>query len=259
MYKFRIKLMKILSLILYYLSGKYKKNKKEILKIKGIYAGRRAFVICNGPSLRASDLEKIADNGDLSIACNKIDRIFGFTKWRPTFYTIADENYQFSLSPILNNIPAKYKFFLQTSFIKTWKAKGNCFFLNCNGKYEYLEKPQLCTNIESEIPIIGTVTFLMIVILLYLGIREIIILGCDNTYAVEITKDGKIVKNNVSSYFEGCDKKDMQNAASTWQMNIAYKCIKDYANVNGIRIFNATRGGHLEEFERVDFDTLFNE
>ena len=37
----------------------------------------------------------------------------------------------------------------------------------------------------------------------------------------------------------------------------AYKSAKKYADAHGIKIYNATRGGKLEVFERVDFDTLF--
>ncbi len=32
---------------------------------------------------------------------------------------------------------------------------------------------------------------------------------------------------------------------------------KKYADKNGVKIFNATRGGMLEVFERVDLDDMF--
>ena len=37
----------------------------------------------------------------------------------------------------------------------------------------------------------------------------------------------------------------------------AYKIAKKYAETHGIKIYNATRGGEMEVFERVDFDSLF--
>ena len=36
-----------------------------------------------------------------------------------------------------------------------------------------------------------------------------------------------------------------------------YMCAKEYAERHEIKIYNATRGGKLEVFERVDFDSLF--
>ena len=40
-------------------------------------------------------------------------------------------------------------------------------------------------------------------------------------------------------------------------MYAAYKGAKIYAEKHGITILNATRGGRLEVFDRVDFDNLF--
>ena len=42
-------------------------------------------------------------------------------------------------------------------------------------------------------------------------------------------------------------------------MVLAYKSAKKYADSHGIRIYNATRGGKLEVFERIDFDSLFEQ
>lgn len=41
------------------------------------------------------------------------------------------------------------------------------------------------------------------------------------------------------------------------QVHLAYLSAKKYAEEHGIKIYNATRGGKLEVFERVDFDSLF--
>ncbi|MBQ4379398.1 MAG: hypothetical protein II821_09430 [Treponema sp.] len=37
----------------------------------------------------------------------------------------------------------------------------------------------------------------------------------------------------------------------------AFFAAKRYADEHGVRILNATRGGKIEVFERVDFDSLF--
>ena len=36
-----------------------------------------------------------------------------------------------------------------------------------------------------------------------------------------------------------------------------YKMAKEYCANHGMKIYNGTRGGKLEVFERVDFDSLF--
>ncbi len=39
---------------------------------------------------------------------------------------------------------------------------------------------------------------------------------------------------------------------------MAYMSLREYAKEHGIRVLNATRGGKLEVFERVNFDKLMN-
>ena len=36
-----------------------------------------------------------------------------------------------------------------------------------------------------------------------------------------------------------------------------YKIMREIATQKGINIYNATRGGQLDVFDRVDYDTLF--
>ena len=40
---------------------------------------------------------------------------------------------------------------------------------------------------------------------------------------------------------------------------MAYEAAEKYTESKGIKIYNATRGGMLEVFERVDLDSLFEE
>ena len=40
---------------------------------------------------------------------------------------------------------------------------------------------------------------------------------------------------------------------------MAYQKIQEYARKHGVKIYNASRGGELNVYERVDFDTLMDE
>ena len=52
-------------------------------------------------------------------------------------------------------------------------------------------------------------------------------------------------------------KKPLTGICFYKQNLLAYQSAKKYADAHGIKIYNATRGGNLEVFERVDFDSLF--
>ena len=65
-------------------------SRKSLAEFKNKYAGKRCFIIGNGPSLTPSDLDLI--KGEYSFAANRIYYIFEKTEWRPTFYCNQDLN-----------------------------------------------------------------------------------------------------------------------------------------------------------------------
>lgn len=245
------------SLLLFHKGTTEVENRKRVELLKNAYKNRRIFIVCNGPSLKACDLDKIAQNGDYSFASNKINKIFSQTVWRPSFYCVLDEGYQYSLLSTMREIPAQVKFFRTVSYMTTRKAGGNCLFINVDGSRELLYRPDFAEDCSEKLYAIATVTYSMLQLAVHMGFREIYIIGCDNSYGLERKKDGTIVNHGKDSYFEGSDPKDSSLVSSTWEMNIAYEFAREYADSHGIKIYNATRGGYLSAFERIDFDSLF--
>ena len=90
-----------------------------------------------------------------------------------------------------------------------------------------------------------SITYSLIEIAVYMGFKEIYLLGCDCSYPKgsksHVVESGFVDKNAVSNPI---------------RMRVGYKCAKDYADSHGIKIYNATRGGELETFERVDLDEV---
>lgn len=243
--------------MLFRMSGRENENNDRLLELRGKYNGKRCFVVCNGPSLKAADLDVIHKNGEVSFASNKIDKIFAQTEWRPTFYSVIDEYYQYTLSDTMNRVPAEIKFFRKDSYSVTRKVKGSSIWLTTDGDRGLLDAPKFTADCTGTVYTIATVTFVLIELAVHMGFKEIYIIGCDNSYGIERKKDGTIVSTGKDSYFAGSTKEDNKAVGSPWEADIAYKCAREYADRHGIRIINATRGGHLEIFERTDFDTLF--
>lgn len=255
--RFRFLLYKVYSQLLYNVSVISKHDTSQLEYLKGCHAGERAFIICNGPSLIPEDLDRIARNNDLSFACNKIESILKQTIWTPTYYAVFDETYQYTLLNTINAIPASMKFFRNTSYCITRKVHGKKVFVKADGSKKLLQECKFSEDISKVIYTVATTTYALFQMAVHMGIREIYIIGCDNSYAREISKDGTILATGRKSYFSAADKKEQSTAASVWQMNLAYEYARSYADAHGIKIFNATRGGYLEAFERVDFDSLF--
>ena len=93
----------------------------------------------------------------------------------------------------------------------------------------------------------GTVAYDCIQFAVYMDACEIYLLGVDFSY-------GKIGQVGNHFYKDECKR---QNPSSLDLCLRTYQAAKKYADAHGIKIYNATCGGKLEVFPRVDFDSLF--
>lgn len=231
-------------------------NKEQIQNLKNIHSGKRCFIIGNGPSLKGSDLDKL--KGEVTFAANRIDPIFRETKWRPKYYCAFDDGFIKNKDnhKYIELIDSDIKFLRKQGYYYSRKIKGNKCYLNTRYSRRYLKNPKFSRDISEYVYTIATVTYTSIQIAAYMGIKEIYFIGMDNSYANERLKDGTLIKNNETKNYFG--NEEINNGFSAvYEMDIAYEAAKNYADKNGIKIYNATRGGKLEIFERVEFDTLF--
>lgn len=258
-YKLYQRIMYVLSLLYLVLSGKQKKYNNYLKSIKDKYKGQRCFVIGNGPSLTKEDLDKLSC--EITFASNRIYKIFSETDWRPTYYMMFDEGVAASDGVIdgVNSFECEMKFFRQQGYYVCRKVKSPSCFIHSWWSRKSLDNPQFSEDLSKGIYAIATVTYTMIELARHMGFSEIYLIGVDHKYANERKKDGTIVKNEgVKTYFGNHGKKASQSIAASWEMEIAYNYAEKYSRENGFRIYNATRGGYLEAFERVDLDEVLD-
>lgn len=233
---------------------------KRIEMFKERYSGERCFIIGNGPSLRMEDLDVLAYNKEYSFGANRIYVSFNDTVWRPTFYCIQDGTMIKEYHKEIEKLDLKYKFIsdyaLEKLGDKSFKT-AYMFHLNPHRYYPYY--PGFSDDIAQEISEGFTVTYAEIQIAAYMGFKEIYLLGVDFNYSKILDSSGKIVETGSKDYFSdryilANEKRNIPQLHNSLQ---AYKKAEVYSKRNGFRIFNATRGGKLEVFERVNFDMLF--
>lgn len=213
-------------------------------KIRNIHKGKRCFIVATGPSLRIQDLEILSRHNEITFGLN---RIFNVDEkiWKPTYYAFFD---RLGLKQYWDDI-AEYSVetkFLGDAYIGDRKVKGNVCVMHAVTDDSYNNPPKFSENLAQKVYAYGTVTYIALQIAVYMGFNEIYLLGVDCNYS----------KNSTSNYFYNDGKEDntMHNIE---RMLVAYRTARRYADTHNISIKNATRGGMLEEFERVSFDELF--
>jgi hypothetical protein len=232
-------------------------------RIKGIHTGRRGFVIGNGPSLRIGDLDLL--NEDVTIASNKIYLAFDHVKWRPTYYTVADD---LVWGKIQEKIPSEIldvliPHYLNPSPLKkcqTWRTlRFAGIEAENNPRFKGIDFSKNASN-----GLFGscTVTYENLQLAVHLGLNPIYIIGCDHFYKGEnqVVKDQALPHGNFSNHFiEGYRLPgELVNPAPLDIMNRGYREARKFSDSTDIKIYNATRGGNLEHFIRADFESLFS-
>jgi hypothetical protein len=226
-------------------------NKSKPFKNK--HRGARCFIIGNGPSLQAHDLDVLHENDIPCFAANKIYEMFEQTSWRPKYYCVIDSNYLGNpkgLDYMRNNLkcPTFVNIRHALIYLKTEDNMQNTICLGDDTDAALLDIHPVEVSVGDtlcNVNPMATVTFAAMQIAFFMGFSEIGLIGMDNFANSQVDH---FYKDGAKSVFFSRGRDDA---------NSVYRSAKKYANENGIRIFNATRGGALEVFERVDFDDLF--
>lgn len=243
-----------------YLSLLKKENIENYKKLKGLknkYQGKRCWVIGNGPSLNADDLDQIQN--EYSFAANRIYYIFDKTSWRPDFYMCQDPR---AIQNVLDDDnEGKKELNKKMVFAsKVLTNQVNQFF--SNPIFYRLCKSSDPSNIQitHNLPVYVveglSVTYSMIQFAIYMGFSEICLLGVDHNQNLANEK------NVENMHFDKRYKVDLKSYPTISEYEYLTSCFqkaKEECEKKGISIYNTTRGGRLEVFERRSLEQVLGE
>ena len=230
-----------------------KETQQEFEQYKGKYAGKRCFIVANGPSLRMSDLDRLQSKNEITFGMNRIYALYDRTVWRPTFYLSQDPTViracidetreQTKNSVVFVKVPGEPKYDVPGA-------------INFKLDYRNVDKHIAPDFYDGEDCLFAdgrSVTHTALQLAIYMGFSEIYLIGADCNYSADNTSINSGSYPDARMYAP--DKvgvpPDMEYTFS------AYRVAKEYAEKKGVKVFNATRGGKLEVFERVGLDSLF--
>ena len=234
--------------------NKTDKNYVSLKKYKNIHQGKRCFIIATGPSLTVSDLEMLKN--EYTFSMNSIYVSYEKTDWRPTYYVIQDP---FVYEKINENLDfSDYKSTFIGSIITgkfSVKRENNVNIFPLDLLYQQIPNKKYHTkfsdDIYSRVYSGYNVAYSALQIAVYMGFKEIYLLGADCNYL----QDKKYFADDKSRGEEKYFTKKFY-ASNTDKFILAYEVAKEFADKNDIKIYNATRGGLLEVYPRVDIDQL---
>lgn len=216
---------------------------KKLLDYKDKHKGERCFIIATGPSLTMEDIESLKD--EKTISMNSICKLYDETDWRPTYFAVQD-NYVFKNLQDIIRLHKEVPVFISDNIWKRFKREGDWIEFPTDTLYhsydmklgKYYAK---FSDDAYDIIYDGySIAYSCIELAVYMGFKEIYLLGADCTYLGE------------KEHFVDSGVEDRSRKYATPKLIVGYEKVKEYADSHGIKVYNATRGGVLEVFPRIE-------
>ena len=229
-------------------------NKKKMKNLRDECSKyKRCFIIGTGSSLTKDDLQKL--EGECLFVSNRF--LYYGNEFHPTAYFCQDPTVLESTIDEVNSYNGA-RFKLINSYIirlnKRLRVTDNTVLFNIIRSRYICHKPPLFSTNPLKVYDGFTVTYSMIQIAVALGFEEIYLLGIDFSY--KINDDGRIDLNG--SHAAGIKGKSTSGSCDMEYSLSSYRMAKEYCEKHHIKIYNATRGGKLEVFERIGLDQMFS-
>ncbi len=207
----------------------------------------------NGPSLLRADLDSLAE--DVTIVSNANYLIWDQLNYVPTVLTVEDRLVVEDRATELSSLKGVLLLFPFEFRPMLGPADVNKIYVNFHRHFRGF--PRFSTDFRRRVFWGGTVSFLNLQLAHYLGCNPIILIGFDHSYQLPpdrkpgyvIESKGADVNHIHPDYFgRGYRWHDPQLA----RMEVSYRCARRVLDDLGVQVLNATDGGRLEVFERIE-------
>jgi hypothetical protein len=239
--------------------------------LRGRHAGARCFILCTGPSVRKQDLRRLA--GELVISVSSAYLHPDFNVFKPAYHCVPQITYgkmteddvigwfrdmhahAAGAEMVLSNT--------ERTLVESHRLFGDrrVHYLHFDGDGHYGDAGTV-PDLTGSLPGPQSVPIMALMLALYLGCKTIYLLGTEHDHFITGTYNyfydrspvsGKDLSVNGDGQVVMSRYDELHAFARLWRQ---YRWLRSCASSAGATIYNATAGGALDEFERVDFGAL---
>ncbi len=233
-------------------SRRWQRNRKRLEAYRNAYQGQRCFILGNGPSLRQTDLSKL--HTEFTFGLNRIYLLFPELGFPTSCLVSVNELVLEQCAAEINALPIP-KFL-------TWRARRwfpdgpQTYFLDTD-----FTGPENFNGSATGRLFEGyTVTYVALQLAFYMGFEEVILVGVDHNFVTRgpanqtVVSEGDDPNHFAPNYF---------GKGFRWQLpdlegsERAYRLAHQAYEAAGRRVLDATIGGKLTIFPKVDYESLF--
>ena len=224
---------------------------RKLRALKDTHTGERCFIIGNGPSLKNTDLSKLKN--EFSIGMNRFYMAFaelGFST--SCLLTVNDL--------VIEQCAADLRSLSIPTFV-SWRGRK---WVQPSPNLHYLHTsynlPRFSGNAAGRLWEGATVTFVAMQLAYHLGFEQVILIGVDHNFATKGTPNTTVTStgDDPNHFHPGYFGKGFR-----WQLpdldtsEIGYTLAREAYKRDGREIIDATVGGKLTIFPKVEYESLF--
>lgn len=224
---------------------------KKLDALRDSHKGEQCVIIGNGPSLKNTDLTRLKDV--FTIGMNRFYMAFPDLGFSTSILLTVNDLVIEQCADDLRKLPIPT--FVSWRGRKHIQPSSNLHYL-----YTSYIKPRFNGDATGRLWEGATVTFVGMQLAYFLGFTQVILIGVDHNFTTKGTPNTTVVStgDDPNHFHPGYFGQGFR-----WQLpdletsEIAYSMARDAYMNAGREILDATVGGKLAVFPKVDFDTIF--
>ena len=228
-------------------------SQRRLTGYQNMYSGKRCFVIGNGPSLKNTNLALLKN--EITFGLNRIYLLFSELEFSTTFLVSVND---LVLEQCAADIQA-----LQLPRFLTWRARRwfkndeNILYIDS----DFTGPEAFGQDAQRRIFEGFTVTYVALQLAFYMGFSEVNLVGVDHSFTTKGPANSTVISvGDDPNHFSGA----YFGKGFRWQLpdlegsERAYRLARDAYQAAGRTIQDATVGGKLDIFPKVEFTSLFS-
>jgi hypothetical protein len=235
-----------------YLHPWRRESRQRMYAYYNSHRGERCFIIGNGPSLKHTDLTRLKD--EYTFGMNRIYLKFPELGFATSYFVSINDLVLEQCADEIASLSAP-KFIAWHGNRHFQRFPDDMVFL-----YTTYTGPQFAYDVTRRIWEGATVTFVALQLAYYMGFEQVILIGVDHNFTSKGQANQTVVSNG-----DDPDHFDPRyfGKGFRWQLpdldtsEIGYEFARNAFKRAGRQVLDATVGGKLDIFPKVDYDSLF--
>ncbi len=224
---------------------------RKLAALKDSHKGERCFVVGNGPSLKSMDLSKL--QGEFTFGFNRIFLAAAELGFTPSCIVSINDL-------VIEQSVAELQALRMPKFF-AWRAR-KWLKLDADTHFIYTSYtgPGFSKDVTGRVWEGATVTNVALQLAYHMGFTKVILIGVDHNFASQGTPNTTVTSTGADpNHFSGA----YFGKGFRWQLPDLETSERGYRNArqafeaDGRQVVDATVGGKLTIFPKVDYNTLF--